>query len=99
MATGTYRETLRRQGLWAFLLTQFLGAFNDNVLKIIVTFVAMGALGATRGAAIVGGVFICPFLLFSGYAGFLADRFSKRTVLVSVKVFEVGIMTLALLAL
>jgi acyl-[acyl-carrier-protein]-phospholipid O-acyltransferase/long-chain-fatty-acid--[acyl-carrier-protein] ligase len=96
MAAGTYRETLRRRGLWAFLLTQFLGAFNDNVLKIIVTFVAMGALGATRGAAVVGGVFISPFLLFSGYAGFLADRFSKRSVLVSVKVFEVGVMALAI---
>ena len=38
MAAGTYRTTLTRPGLWPFLWTQFLGAFNDNVFKIIVTF-------------------------------------------------------------
>jgi len=95
MANG-YGATLRHKGLQPFLWTQFLGAFNDNVFKIIVTFVAMNALGKVRGAAIVGGVFIIPFLLFSGYAGYLADRFSKRHVLISVKVLEVVAMSLAI---
>ena len=38
-----------------------------------------------------------PFLLFSGYAGQLADRFSKRTVLIVVKAFEVLVMGLGCL--
>jgi acyl-[acyl-carrier-protein]-phospholipid O-acyltransferase/long-chain-fatty-acid--[acyl-carrier-protein] ligase len=40
-------------------------------------------------------VFVIPFLLFSGYSGHLADSVSKRTVLISVKVFEVFVMGLA----
>jgi MFS family permease len=43
-------------------------------------------------------VFSAPFLLFSGYAGFLADRFSKRRVIVLCKVAEIGIMLLGLVA-
>jgi acyl-[acyl-carrier-protein]-phospholipid O-acyltransferase/long-chain-fatty-acid--[acyl-carrier-protein] ligase len=96
MASGTYRATLRTPGLLPFLVTQFLGAFNDNVSKIIVTFVAMAAYGPVQGAAIVAAVFIVPFLIFSGYAGHLADRLSKRRVLVAVKIFEIGVMAVAI---
>src|SRR5260370_11677416 len=38
---------------------------------------------------------VLPFLLSSGYSGHLADSISKRTVLISVKVFEVFVMGLA----
>src|SRR5262249_9677097 len=95
MADGTYRQTLAHKGVPPFLWTQFLGAFNDNVLKIIVSFMAITAMGPTKGASIVGAIFILPFLLFSGYAGELADRLSKRSVLVTVKAFEVLIMAVA----
>ena len=39
-------------------------------------------------------LFAAPFLAFTGYAGFLADRFSKRTIVVSCKVAEVAVMAL-----
>ena len=45
---------------------------------------------------IAGAVFVLPFLLFSGYSGHLRDKVSKRSVMISVKVFEVGAMTLGL---
>ncbi len=93
--SGTYRQTLRRPGLQAFLWTQFLGAFNDNVFKIVVSFLAMDAMGQVDGVALVGGVFILPFLLFSGYAGQLADTRSKRQVLVWMKGLEVVAMLVA----
>src|SRR5207302_8595379 len=48
--------------------------------------------------SLAGVVFVLPFLLFSGYSGHLADAISKRTVLISVKVFEIAVMTLALAA-
>jgi acyl-[acyl-carrier-protein]-phospholipid O-acyltransferase/long-chain-fatty-acid--[acyl-carrier-protein] ligase len=99
MAEGSYRETLRERGLVPFLLTQFLGAFNDNVSKIIVSFAAQSTYGDITGPAVVAGVFIFPFLIFSGYAGFLADRYSKRTILRSVKVLEIGIMSVGLIGL
>jgi acyl-[acyl-carrier-protein]-phospholipid O-acyltransferase/long-chain-fatty-acid--[acyl-carrier-protein] ligase len=92
---GTYRDTLRRPGLTAFLWTQFLGAFNDNVFKIVVSFLAMESLGAIDGVSLVGAVFILPFLLFSGYAGHLADVYSKRRVLIWTKSIEIVAMALA----
>ena len=48
---------------------------------------------------IVGGLFAVPFILFSMAGGFLADRFSKRRVILGVKVFEIFVMLLALVSL
>ena len=92
MAAGTYRETLAHKGLQPFLWTQFLGAFNDNLFKIVVSLLAVKratAGTADRQLAIVGAIFILPFLLFSGYAGEVADIYSKRTVLVLTKSLEI----------
>ena len=95
----TYRQTLTYPGLRPFLWTQFLGAFNDNIFKMVVSFLAMDAMGEVEGVSLVGAVFILPFLLFSGYAGHLADRFGKRSVLVWMKWLEVVAMALAVPAL
>ncbi len=82
--------------------TQFLGAFNDNVFKQLMLLLAIpiGAAAATKadeqGLAMM--VFSLPFILFSGYAGFLSDRFSKRTVIVISKVAEIVIMLLGCVA-
>ena len=99
MATHTYRETLRHRGLQPFLWTQFLGAFNDNLFKIVVSMLAVHLVTAERAGrelSIVSAVFILPFLLFSGYAGQLADVYSKRTVLVVSKSLEIVAATLGL---
>ncbi|MFI5177789.1 MAG: acyl-[ACP]--phospholipid O-acyltransferase [Vicinamibacterales bacterium] len=101
MEGGTYGSTLGRRGVWPFLWTQFLGAFNDNVFKIVVILLAATSPGrdATRDVSLAGAMFIAPFLLFSGYAGDFADRFNKRRVLVAMKIFEVVAMALAIPAL
>jgi acyl-[acyl-carrier-protein]-phospholipid O-acyltransferase/long-chain-fatty-acid--[acyl-carrier-protein] ligase len=101
MATHSYRETLTRKGLQPFFWTQFLGAFNDNLFKIVVSMLAVHMVTAGRAGrelSIVSAVFILPFLLFSGYAGQLADVYSKRTVLVVSKSLEIGAATLGLVA-
>src|SRR4030095_12850903 len=101
MAPHTYGDTLRQRGLQPFLWTQFLGAFNDNLFKIVVSMLAVHAAtqaNAGRQLSLVGVVFILPFLLFSGYAGQLADVYSKRTVLVATKFLEIVAMTLGLTA-
>ena len=101
MATHTYRETLKHPGLQPFLWTQFLGAFNDNLFKIIVSMLAVHLVAASRAGrelSIVSAVFILPFLIFSGYAGQLADVYSKRTVLVVSKSLEIVAATLGLVA-
>src|SRR6185436_9619078 len=59
---------------------------------IVVSMIAVHAATADASGgqlAIVGAVFILPFLLFSGYAGQLADIYSKRTVLVITKSLEI----------
>jgi len=101
MSAHSYRDTLRNRGLQPFLWTQFLGAFNDNLFKFVVSMLAVQAASeASSGGqlSIVGIVFILPFLLFSGYAGELADVYSKRTVLVVTKSLEIVAAGLALIA-
>jgi len=99
MAEGSYRTTLGITGLQSFLWTQFLGAFNDNVYKIIVSFFAIRDLGPARGMPLAAFIFVMPFFLFSGWSGHLADTLSKRTVLVATKMLEIAAMVLATVAL
>ena len=102
MSAHSYRETLKYRGLQPFLWTQFLGAFNDNFFKFVVTMVAVHTAvdeaASGRNVSLVGIVFVAPFLLFSGYAGQLADAFSKRTVLVVTKSLEIVATGLSLFA-
>ncbi len=78
--------------------TQFLGAFNDNLLKnalaILIAYRSLSVLGLPPQSlvALCSGIFILPFFLFSATAGELADRFPKHRVVRAVKVSEVAIM-------
>ncbi|MCK5707506.1 MAG: MFS transporter [Candidatus Aureabacteria bacterium] len=87
----------------ALMITQFLGAFNDNAFKFIITILAVNRAvtshAGARNASIMGALFIVPFIIFSSYAGYLADRFSKRKITVLSKIAEVVVMCLAFLAL
>ena len=91
------------RGFWSLIVTQFEGAFNDNALKMVVTFVGLNmALSKGMHDALVpltAALFSLPFLLFSMGGGFLADRLSKRTVTIGVKVLEILIMAFATLGL
>lgn len=84
------------------LIAQFLGAFNDNFFKIVLSMFAVHAVGNTQSGgmlSLIGAIFILPFLLFSGYAGHTADVYSKRAVIVAAKVLEVATMGLGVFAL
>ena len=86
------------RSFWGHLSTQFFGAFNDNLFKqaLLVLFVAVPVADGTRDLQWLATlVFSLPFILFSGYAGFLSDRNSKRTVIFCSKVLEIVIMILA----
>src|SRR5437667_430368 len=101
MAAHTYGDTLKNRGIQPFLWTQFLGAFNDNLFKLVASLIAVHAAigaGAGRNVSIVGAIFVAPFLLFSGYAGQIADIYSKRTVLVATKSLEIVAATAAVVA-
>jgi predicted MFS family arabinose efflux permease len=78
-------------------VTQFLGAFNDNLYKsamvILVTYAVYN--DATKEAtfnAVAGALFILPFFLFSALAGQLADSMDKSRIIRFVKTAEILIM-------
>ncbi len=92
-----------KRGFWSLFVTQFQGAFSDNVFKWLVIFIIIRA-GLTEEQSewlvpLTMAVFSLPFILFSMAGGFLADRYSKRSVTIGTKVAEVITMTLALVGL
>ena len=93
-----------RLGFWSLIVTQFQGAFSDNALKWLVSFLLLG-MGLEQGkrdllfVLVVPLLFSVPFLLFSMTGGFLADRFSKRSVTAGLKVMEICVMVIALAGL
>ncbi|MEJ7933050.1 acyl-[ACP]--phospholipid O-acyltransferase [Sphingobium sp. AN558] len=84
-------------------VVQFLGAFNDNLLKFALLFLANFGLfraepdKAELLATIATGLFILPYFLFSALAGQIADAWDKAKLVRAVKAAEVVIMTLALI--
>ncbi|HSB79246.1 MAG TPA: acyl-[ACP]--phospholipid O-acyltransferase [Candidatus Methylomirabilis sp.] len=92
-----------QRGFWSLIGAQFQGAFNENALKNLVVFLILGmgmhAIDRDRLVLVVGALFSVPFLLFSMTGGFLADRYSKRTVTIWTRCFELGVMALAAIGL
>ncbi len=93
------KSNLIKRGFLSLVATQFFGAMNDNLLKGILTFMVIdgawnGQLG-TGGQGIVGVCFTIPFIFLSGFAGQLADRYSKQKVTVWVKIAEIPIALVA----
>ena len=83
------------------MLTQFFGALNDHLLKGVLSFaVATGGIWASKlgdgGQAYVGLCLTVPFILLSGTAGQLADRYSKSRITFHVKLAEIFIAAVGL---
>ncbi|HEV7715307.1 MAG TPA: MFS transporter [Steroidobacteraceae bacterium] len=99
-APNQFRLLAQRRFL-PFFGAQALGAFNDNVYRnVLVILIAFhGASASTLDPELLtnlaGGLFILPYLLFSGLAGQLADRFDKSRIIQIVKAVEILIMALA----
>src|SRR5258708_1751016 len=91
-----------RLGFWSLIATQFQGAFNDNGLKFFVIFLILGTNPTDSQkdwlVFVIGNLFALPFLMFSMAGGYLADRFSKRSVTIATKIFEVCAMLFAMYA-
>ncbi len=94
-------------GIWSpsfqgLLWTNWLTAINDNIFRWFV-------IGAGKdyvppeyhGNILMAGTacFVFPYIILASPAGWLADRFSKRNVVVGCKIAEIVIMTVAVIAL
>lgn len=83
-------------------ITQFLGALNDNIFKLLIIYCFIHIEGIENSntiLAVTGAIFVLPFILFSASSGFLADRFSKSHIIVYTKVLEFVALALGVLAL
>jgi MFS family permease len=88
---------LTKRRFLPLFVTQFLGAFNDNLFKNAMVFFATYEIyksveAETQFSAIATGIFILPFFLFSALAGQLADSYDKARIMRIIKMAEVLIM-------
>ena len=99
LETASHPRLLHDRSFWGLNLTQFLGAFNDNLFKHLVMLLCVDR--ASRGGHDAQGLalilFAAPFIALSGFAGFLSDRYSKRTIIVLCKVAEFLIVLLGMI--
>lgn len=82
-------------------VTQFLGALNDNIYKLLIVYFLIQLEGIQYSHQILastGAIFVIPFLLFSAISGTMADRFSKRDIIVITKILELVIMGFGVVA-
>lgn len=82
-----------------------MGNFTDNFFKQAAIFLAAamsladpsGHGKALQGIATV--LFALPFIIFSAYAGWMADRIQKKNIVVGAKLMELGALALGAFAL
>ena len=97
-------ELLTQKRFLPFFVTQFFGAFNDNVFKnaLIILIAFQGASFVKADADllinIAAALFILPFFLFSATAGQWIDKYEKSKSIRLIKLLEVVIMSLAAFA-
>jgi acyl-[acyl-carrier-protein]-phospholipid O-acyltransferase/long-chain-fatty-acid--[acyl-carrier-protein] ligase len=86
-------------------VTQFIGAFCDNVFKNAFVLLSTFGLAQTHGwnpantVQLIGGLFILPFVLVSGWAGYVSDIWARHLFVRRLKIFEAFVMLGAAVAL
>lgn len=86
-------------GFWALLTTQFFTAVNDNIFRWLVMGLGKDHVPPEQVSNVltIGMIcFVAPYLVLAAPAGFLADRYRKRSVIVACKVAEIVLMALGL---
>lgn len=103
--TMTQRRLLQIKQFLPLLITQFFGAFNDNLYKnalvilISTHFATLFHLKAEIVITLAAGLFILPFFLFSATAGQLADKYNKTQIIRLSKAAEIILMIAATIGL
>ena len=80
--------------------TNFWGVMNDNLLKMLVCYIAVTWVAAEYHSVVVNatmGILVLPYLIFSPLAGRLPSRFGKIPIIRTAKAAELFIMAVAVL--
>ena len=99
LAPAPREQSLRTKSFVGLLVTQFLGAANDNILRWLVIGIGKQFVEPENVSFILAAgsaAFVLPYVLLAAPAGYLADRFSKQQVIVRCKMAEVVIMVAAI---
>ncbi|MBW3694547.1 MFS transporter [Vibrio sp. T187] len=100
MSHDSQTSLLTQKRFLPYFITQFFGAFNDNIFKnVLLLFVAFASVESLPISSnlfinLAAGLFILPFFLFSATAGVLADKYEKSWFIRKVKLVEIAIMCL-----
>lgn len=90
-----------KKDFYKLFATNFCGVMNDNVLKILTSFVAVSWVDAEYKPMLVSmaaGALVLPYLFFSPLASKLPALYSKQKTLRWAKLSEIGIMAIAIIA-
>ncbi|MBT4012862.1 MAG: MFS transporter [Planctomycetaceae bacterium] len=101
------KSNLFSRSFIAICLTQLFTGINDNTFRWLVIGIAKGYVdfdnlwGLSESAVLGLGLacFVSPYILLSTYAGYVSDRFSKRSVIVGCKIAEILVMLLGTLSI
>ena len=97
-------KLLKENRFLPFFITQFLGAFNDNVFRngliIAITFKGIDVFGleANQLANVAGALFMLPYFLLSANAGQFSDKYEKSGLMRIIKLSEIILMIFATIA-
>jgi hypothetical protein len=91
LSEDSLKQHIRRaRGKFAAMAASyFLGVFNDNFYKQAACLMAAAAAMADMQGCLFA-VYTLPFIVLAAPAGWMADRFSKRTVVIGAKVTELA---------
>lgn len=90
-----------RSSFFYLNVTQFFVTLNDSIFRLIVAYSLIDLLGeqaTNQILSVLAALFVAPFLLFSMPSGDLADRYSKRTIILWTLWAEIVFMILGLVA-
>lgn len=95
-----YVQVLKRQGFAWLLAAQALAVFDDQTFKqLLILYIAARpdvSLSQRNLLMSMGmALFVLPYIVFSSYAGQVADRYSKRRVIILLKTLEASLFILA----
>jgi len=90
---------LKQRRFLPYFVVEILGAFNDNIYRQAI----IGMLGwlavpdeaKSYYETLAPAIFILPYLLFSAYAGQIAEKLEKQRLILITTTMEIAIMSLA----
>lgn len=85
------------QGFQALVVAQSLGALNDNLFKTLLQLYVLQIMVMAHPETIIAQaafIFTVPFIIFGPWAGYLADKFNKTTLIRLTKLAEIVILLL-----